>query len=173
MKHVSEGVSEFMRGIYAVGETTEHQCKHESDELRKMLTSNGRYQVKRQCIKCGKATGGPYRHADSPPLSKLPEWDKGISERYWSGIREDRDRASRLRSSQWWRAYNNYLKSDQWKAKRAKVLRRSNGICEGCGEERPTHVHHETYERVGNEMLFDLRAVCESCHKIIHAETKR
>ena len=69
-------------------------------------------------------------------------------------------------------AYSRYLKSEEWQNLRLKVLARAKHICEGCGEQPATHVHHLTYDRFGNEMLFDLVAVCESCHKKIHKQTR-
>lgn len=31
------------------------------------------------------------------------------------------------------------------------------------------HVHHLTYERIGNELVSDLLVVCGECHEQIHA----
>jgi 5-methylcytosine-specific restriction endonuclease McrA len=81
------------------------------------------------------------------------------------------------RNRQWWFAYNMYLSSPAWQAKRAKVLRRANGRCEGCGERRAVQVHHLRYPQgcwpgsprwVALEKLFDLTAVCEDCHDDLH-----
>lgn len=74
----------------------------------------------------------------------------------------------RTTNQAWWDAYRQYLASEQWREKRWKVLRRANDICEGCGEARATQVHHLTYKRVGQEMLFDLVAICDECHQSIH-----
>jgi len=64
--------------------------------------------------------------------------------------------------------YSEYLNSDQWKRKRKLVMERSNGVCEGCGVYKANQVHHLSYRRLGNEMLFDLVALCRSCHMAIH-----
>lgn len=76
--------------------------------------------------------------------------------------------------------YEQYLRSPQWKAKRAAVLKRAGGKCEECTREYKIRgkgsgymvwpaqeVHHLTYERVGNENLDDLIGLCERHH---HAE---
>lgn len=73
-------------------------------------------------------------------------------------------------SDRWWADYNSYLQTPEWRTKRAKVLRRAGGMCEGCGEAPATIVHHLTYKRVGREMLFDLVAVCPACHDALHPE---
>jgi len=66
--------------------------------------------------------------------------------------------------------YATYLNSDDWKSKRSRVLRRANYTCEGCLENQATAVHHSpgTYSDLENVMLWDLRAVCSSCHNLIH-----
>lgn len=64
--------------------------------------------------------------------------------------------------------YAEYLETDVWREKRLQVLARARNTCEGCGLVKPTQVHHLTYERVGREMLFDLVAVCDDCHREIH-----
>lgn len=76
---------------------------------------------------------------------------------------EDRKAANET----WWRWYSAYLESAPWKHRRALVLKRSGGVCEGCGIEHATEVHHTTYQHVGNEMLWELRAICKSCHDMV------
>jgi 5-methylcytosine-specific restriction endonuclease McrA len=67
-----------------------------------------------------------------------------------------------------WTLYENHLSSIEWAKKRRGVLKRSNGVCEGCGESAPEHVHHLTYEHLGDEFLFELVAICAACHQRIH-----
>lgn len=82
------------------------------------------------------------------------------------------------RNRLWWAAYNAYLSSPVWQTKRAKVLRRANGRCEGCGDRRAAQVHHLRYPQeclpgsaqwIAQEKLFDLKAICEVCHDDVHA----
>lgn len=68
--------------------------------------------------------------------------------------------------------YEIYLKSDEWRAKREKVLQRSRGRCEGCDDRAATQVHHLTYRRLGRELLFDLVALCGECHGTVHDERR-
>jgi hypothetical protein len=78
---------------------------------------------------------------------------------------------------QWWTAYNQYLKSSIWQAKRFRVLRRCNGICEGCGLRKATQIHHTIYpqgvmpgsvEWIRLEKLFELVGLCYQCHLDLH-----
>lgn len=75
-------------------------------------------------------------------------------------------------SVEWWDKYNAYLQSPEWKSKRARVLKRASGICEGCGIKRATQVHHLHYKNVFKEFLFELVAICEECHDMVHGKTK-
>lgn len=63
--------------------------------------------------------------------------------------------------------YQEYLKSDEWKAKRKKILKMAGYKCRRCGASA-TEVHHETYERIYNERDIDLTALCSNCHRKIH-----
>lgn len=65
--------------------------------------------------------------------------------------------------------YQEYLKSYKWNALKQKVLRRDNYLCQGClSETKNLQVHHLTYDRVQNEMCFDLITLCRKCHSFIH-----
>jgi len=66
------------------------------------------------------------------------------------------------------KAYAEYLKSPQWQMKRKKVMERDNGLCQGCLTAPAVDVHHKTYQRVFDEPLFDLVAICRECHSKIH-----
>ncbi len=61
-----------------------------------------------------------------------------------------------------------HLQSEYWKDIRLKVLERDSHTCQECKERSATEVHHLSYERLGNELLGDLLAVCRSCHLKIH-----
>jgi 5-methylcytosine-specific restriction endonuclease McrA len=66
--------------------------------------------------------------------------------------------------------HEKFLRSAEWQKKRQKVMQRANGVCEGCGDLPATQVHHLTYKHWRDEFLFDLAAVCDSCHAKCHPE---
>jgi hypothetical protein len=66
--------------------------------------------------------------------------------------------------------HEDYLASKSWAEKRAKVMKRANRLCEGCRDRKATIVHHLSYERWGDELLFDLVALCRTCHAKCHPE---
>lgn len=117
-----------------------------------------------QCMECGRISGAIARdhiHAAGVSTVHLPAWDETL-------LSIKLEEQVRAESERWWRAYDAYLESDEWRRKRALVLKRSAGVCEGCGERPAVQVHHLHYKRVFREMLFDLVAVCRQCHDAIH-----
>jgi 5-methylcytosine-specific restriction endonuclease McrA len=72
------------------------------------------------------------------------------------------------------RAYRGYLSSDPWQDKREKVMKRAGRLCEGCRANRATEVHHLHYDDPrGEELLFNLVALCGDCHGKIHEREKK
>lgn len=78
-------------------------------------------------------------------------------------FREDKNRL-------WWEQYTAYLKTDKWKHLRQQVLERENFMCQGCHYSKAVHVHHTTYDNLGDELLFQLVALCVQCHNKLHPE---
>lgn len=53
---------------------------------------------------------------------------------------------------------------------RERKLRAARFICEVCGKNRATQVHHLNYQRVHGERLSDLQAICPPCHQKAHPD---
>jgi hypothetical protein len=65
--------------------------------------------------------------------------------------------------------YRRYTRSAQWRERRADAIARAGGRCDHCGEfANAFQVHHVTYQRAGAEWPEDLRALCVSCHGMLH-----
>ena len=142
-----------------------YECKHLNYVLTKLIARNGVIQYKWQCDRCGKKTGAiSYTKLSESEISSAIEADETLSYAYNKQMRELAQGHERDFNAAWWRWYNQYLESCVWKERRAKVIYRAKGVCEACGEARPTEVHHLTYNHVGSEPLFDLVAVCHECH---------
>lgn len=67
--------------------------------------------------------------------------------------------------------YEEYLLSPDWQKKREYTIKREKGLCQGCGGKAQA-VHHLTYENIGNELYHELIAICNKCHRQIHAKKK-
>jgi hypothetical protein len=87
---------------------------------------------------------------------------------YWTAEAAKREQERQAQNEEWWRWYNTYLLSPEWQRLREQILHRANGRCEGCGQRKAVQVHHLTYEHVGQEFLWELRAVCNECHDRLH-----
>ena len=83
-----------------------------------------------------------------------------------------------LTTVRWRRAYELYLRSDAWQAKRAAVLERAGRSCERCPAGSglfpvALDVHHLTYAHLGDELLDELEALCRPCHERADRERRR
>jgi 5-methylcytosine-specific restriction endonuclease McrA len=65
-------------------------------------------------------------------------------------------------------AYQAYLRSKAWAAKRNQAIDAAGHKCQTCGSREALQVHHMTYKRLKNEPLSDLRVLCVDCHKNAH-----
>lgn len=139
-----------------------------------------------QCSVCGSLVGGWKKLSQVGDIEALAPWDQTIAETfrraenarvkdYRAALVDERGVAGFAKAPEreppnFWTKYSEYLASPEWAEKRRRVLDRADYRCEGCGERQATQVHHLTYARVGKEMLFDLVAVCDYCHDVIHGK---
>jgi 5-methylcytosine-specific restriction endonuclease McrA len=95
----------------------------------------------------------------------------------WQREAEERERERAEESRRWRSAYEKYLQTPTWLEKRRLVMRRARSLCEGCGVLNAIQVHHLSYPRgvvpgspewIKAEKLFDLVALCRSCHEDMH-----
>jgi hypothetical protein len=67
----------------------------------------------------------------------------------------------------WNQAKKMYLQSENWKRLRQLKLIDAQGKCQAQMKEcniYASEIHHISYWHIGDECLWDLRAVCRSCH---------
>jgi 5-methylcytosine-specific restriction endonuclease McrA len=153
-----------------------YACSHAKTERRNKPDRNGRPMVVTQCLRCGERVGPfiPVKTLSAAEIAALPLFDHVMEREYdsakFSEINTLWDAEKKKADAAWWARYETHLKSPKWKAISRKVILRAQGMCEGCRSRPATQAHHLTYERMGDEMLFDLVAVCDACHKKIHPE---
>lgn len=63
--------------------------------------------------------------------------------------------------------YERVLSSEYW-AEKAKKIKEETPYCECCGSTLNLQVHHLTYNHLGFECRYELRVLCEDCHRAIH-----
>jgi hypothetical protein len=151
-----------------------HLCKHPDVELRDYRTSSGGWQRKDQCKTCGIAT------SQAKPRNKeiiVPNWDIDLWKNWEANCNEKRseieddliDRTANIEIIGY-EYYEEYLRSAEWLKKRNLVLNRDDFVCQACLEEPATEVHHQTYDQIFDEFLFDLISVCRKCHERLHSK---
>lgn len=64
-------------------------------------------------------------------------------------------------------SYKQYLRSDDWKRKRA-MKRRGHDACAICGSMERLDVHHLLYRNLFDVVMSDLRVICRACHDTAH-----
>jgi 5-methylcytosine-specific restriction endonuclease McrA len=62
-----------------------------------------------------------------------------------------------------------YLRSEHWRETRAAALERAEHKCQVCASTKRLDVHHNTYERLGQERPADLVVLCRTCHDRHHS----
>jgi 5-methylcytosine-specific restriction endonuclease McrA len=66
-------------------------------------------------------------------------------------------------------SFAEYRMQPEWQARRTATLARAGYRCQTCGEDDVRlDVHHNTYERYGDELVFDLVVLCDRCHELFH-----
>ena len=68
--------------------------------------------------------------------------------------------------------YREYMDSESW-IEFSRKIRERIGRCENCGSIKELHVHHVSYEHIGEERPQDVGVLCKSCHTALHNEVKR
>jgi hypothetical protein len=71
-----------------------------------------------------------------------------------------------------YQSYDEYIKSKHWRQKKEEYKKHFKYQCTMCEEKKELHLHHITYERIGNERLDDLVYLCKTCHGKIHEALK-
>lgn len=88
----------------------------------------------------------------------------------WQAEAVQRAAEQEQENREWWEWYSAYLETPAWAKRRKFVLQRAQGLCEGCRSAAPVHVHHLTYRHVGDELLYELVALCTGCHQRAHPD---
>lgn len=153
------------------------ECKHTNTEKRRLWFSNAsrphHYQVVDQCLDCGdRPNSNVYRHEKSDAF--LNDFDQEARQALYSrqseARRQEYEDARRQRNEEWWGRYNDYLNSSEWASRRVQALERDGHLCQARMSDCSTwatEVHHLDYRFLGDEPLFTLQSVCQSCHEKI------
>jgi hypothetical protein len=152
-------------------------CSHQRKELRQRADAAGRRIYQYQCLDCGArvstavAAAKALAHGQPSPFDQeLYEKGQRDTDQFYQKQAAEAHALFAARQLKEYQAYEAYLQTDAWRAKRAEALKRDGGVCQGCRTQRATQVHHLTYAHLGDELLFELISVCDDCHLRIHAD---
>lgn len=164
IQHTDE-MREQISAIYA-------DCQHPDVQLRQIPQRGGSVRIQELCLVCGTSIGQALKKSsfeELPPVVDFDvekfreEYDRSRQRRYDDLIQKAVEEQVE-RNSKTSRRYEEYLRSPEWKAKRQKVLARAKHVCEGCLEAPAEEIHHLSYDNFGDELLFQLVALCRPCH---------
>lgn len=155
--------AEPVRALRAAADLIE--CTHPHIETR-----NKRDVTVAQCMACGESLW-PMDEFD--PSAEPFDWSllrhaQKKRDAYLETVRHRIGWTDQTLSHLYRNAYADYLQSAEWRRVRSAVMRRANGVCEVCNAAPASEVHHLTYDRIGNESLTDLVAICRGCHQEAH-----
>ena len=164
----------------------QHSCSHVETRPTQYTKSNGVVCVVLQCVQCGERTRETSKSGYD--VSKLPSFDEQFRDTkraegaailknlrlQWA---EEFEEESQGQKSEWWTAYNDYLKSDHWRRVRRRALLRDEFRCQNCFcklTDATAHAHHlsyDAYNRLGFSFAFEIIALCPDCHESFHGKT--
>lgn len=144
-------------------------CGSEKATLRQRSYINATITVHLQCDGCGKSLSGSMKRSEHYFFKDYTQWDGDLQEAGAESYRsqyneqnEERDAAYRDRQQEYQEIF---LKSDEWREMRAKVLKRAGLTCEACLGAPATEVHHDGYSFGVAPPMWQLRAICRRCHE--------
>lgn len=149
-------------------------CPHVTTELRNKIDKAGGARLWNQCLTCGSPVGTrvsakPYTWHQ---VHDMPLFDEDLRRSYLRAYftRYEARRVAEIEhlKAECREAFQRYLQTPEWRAKRDLVFVREQRLCEGCRSAPATDAHHTTYAHIGEEFLFELVAVCRQCHDVLH-----
>lgn len=132
-----------------------------------------------KCVHCNKEYYISFKHWQSKKdhkkrnpcqqCQKEKEKQEELYDKKWEEIRQqqnkiEEDSLNNLKNL----PYKEYLQTDHWKNTRKKALYKANYRCQLCNDNKNLHVHHRTYENLGQETTQDLTVLCKPCHEKHH-----
>lgn len=152
----------------------QHSCPSGGIVLR-VLKNQTRVYVE-QCKLCGRQIKA-HKKQDAASAC-VGDWSDELGRRWREAQSKEYDRRiariqkeTQEKRTQARNERNAYYSTNKWKEIRKQVLKRAKGVCEGCGIYYPSDIHHTTYNNFGNEFLFELVALCRSCHERVHGRS--
>ena len=156
----------------------ENCCTKPEFVMIQLEIRNGHKVQRKACVNCKEVNAMNFKQQENFNLLPFLTYenhkiykDKKNYERdlFYDEVKTHKENIRILDKQAWDQQHKEVLQSNEWKIKRQKVIKRCNNICEGCGSNPVEEVHHLTYDRLGEEFLFQLLGLCKNCHSEIHS----
>ena len=160
------------------------KCDSENNIIVKYPIANGGIQYRYQCMDCGYLDGRSIAYSEVEDKDNVPLVNEQLREKFYESQRNkiNREIAEKQKKideeiaekrKDYMEELKKYYDTPQWQMKRKKRLELNqilfDGLCERCGINKATEVHHRSYAIIdGYEHPFDLECICHDCHKRIH-----
>lgn len=152
------------------------ECSHPIEKIVYKQAGAGKRWY-RQCTTCFGQTPLVKAQLSTEEMAAATEYDHDGAQRHWQERHQAQQAEAEATQAQhgqkWWAWYNAYLRSEEWADRRRKVFRRAGNMCEGCQDVPANQVHHLSYEHVGYERLWELVAICTTCHEFVTNSRRR
>lgn len=147
------------------------RCNHTWESVEVKL--QGMFEMRMQCSRCFQVSteiDGRERYADGGRYRPYVQVDLeavcGVCWDIIGDLRRDPEKPQNIKPNRSNRsnAYLAHINSEKWRSIRRRILGRAGWVCEGCLTNKATEVHHMNYLTLGDELCYDLRALCPACH---------
>ena len=151
------------------------ECRNHNLIFVKRKSSNGTLILNKQCLECGMFDSKSYPH-NIIKINEIQEANIHLKEAFEKIKYDEAMKESSRKREEYYKNKNEerqswldyvhtpYLKSNEWKEKRKKVLFRDKFTCQACLINEANEVHHLTYKHYQQEPLFELISMCNKCH---------
>lgn len=157
----------------------DESCENHNPIYVKFPHQNNSIHIRKQCMNCGKIDSQYYQKEALKDWENFPNADlqhRKLRENIdYTKIQEVFKRYEKKKIevnkvenfNKFLEEHNIYLQTEDWRKRRALVLKRDNYLCQSCLDKKATEVHHKSYRYWKNEPLFELVSVCNECHEQI------
>lgn len=139
-------------------------CHSNNIQIVKYIIANGKIQYRYQCMDCGCLDGSSIKYASIPQNIDIPLVNEKLRDCYYDNTAKQFENFLII-------DYDEYIKSDEWRQKRPKILALKGNKCAICGNYYGLDIHHLNYDSLGyeeNNNFADVIPLCRGCHRKIH-----
>lgn len=139
-------------------------CHSSNIQVVKYIIANGKIQYRHQCMDCGCLDSASIKYSSIPKDVDIPLVNEKLRECYYNNNSNQHLVDTTI-------IYDEYIKSEEWYAKRPQIFELKGEKCTICGSQNDLVIHHLNYDTLGYEEVnnyADVVPLCWSCHEKMH-----